>query len=40
MQGLYGVQPHFDLCNYFFRARLQQGSSMETMALDNVDIFV
>jgi hypothetical protein len=35
-----GVEPHFNLWNYFFRTRLQQGSSAEMVALGNVDIFV
>jgi hypothetical protein len=34
------IEPHFNLWNYFFRARLQQGSSMEMAALGSVDIFV
>jgi hypothetical protein len=35
-----GIEPHFNLYNYFFCARLQQGSCMKTMALGNVHIFV
>jgi hypothetical protein len=35
-----GIEPHFNPCNYFFRAWLRQGSDMETVALGNVDIFV
>jgi hypothetical protein len=35
-----GIEPHFNLWNYFFRARLQQGSGIEKAALGNVDIFV
>jgi hypothetical protein len=35
-----GIEPHFNLWNYFFRAWLQQGSSAETEALGNVHIFV
>jgi hypothetical protein len=35
-----GIEPHFNMWNYFFHARLQQGSGMETAALDNVDIFI
>jgi hypothetical protein len=26
-----GIEPHFDLWNYFFRARLQQGSNAKAM---------
>jgi hypothetical protein len=33
-----GIEPHFNMWNYFFHARLQQGSGVETAALDNVDI--
>jgi hypothetical protein len=35
-----GIEPHFNLCNYFFHAWLQQGSGTEMMTLGNVDIFV
>jgi hypothetical protein len=35
-----GIESHFNLWNYFFRARLQQGLGMEMAALGNVDIFV
>jgi hypothetical protein len=35
-----GIEPHFDLWNYFFSAQLQQGSDAEAVALGNVDIFV
>jgi hypothetical protein len=35
-----GVEPHFNLWNYFFRAQLQQGSGAEMAALGNEDIFV
>jgi hypothetical protein len=35
-----GIEPNFNLWNYFFHARLQQGSSTEMASLDNVDIFV
>jgi hypothetical protein len=35
-----GIEPHFDLWNYFFRAWLQQGSNVETAALGSVDILV
>jgi hypothetical protein len=35
-----GIEPHFDLWNYSFRARLQQGSDEEAMMLGSEDIFV
>jgi hypothetical protein len=35
-----GVEPLFNLWNYFFCTRLQQGSGAEMAALSNVDIFV
>jgi hypothetical protein len=35
-----GIEPHFNLLNYFFHARLQQGSSVEVAILVSVDIFV
>jgi hypothetical protein len=35
-----GIEPHFDLWNYFFRARLQHGSDAEAIVLGSVDIFV
>jgi hypothetical protein len=35
-----GIEPYFNLWNYFFCAWLRQGSDMETVALGNVDIFV
>jgi hypothetical protein len=35
-----GIEPHFDLQNYFFRAQLQQGSDAEAITFGNVDIFV
>jgi hypothetical protein len=28
-----GIEPHFDLWNYFFRAQVQQGSNAEMTAL-------
>jgi hypothetical protein len=34
-----GIEPHFDLWNYFFCARLQQGSDVEAVVLGSVDIF-
>jgi hypothetical protein len=35
-----GIEPHFNQWNYFFRARLQQGSSAKVAALGSVDIFL
>jgi hypothetical protein len=35
-----GIEPHFNLWNYFFCARLQQGLGMKMAALGNVDIFI
>jgi hypothetical protein len=35
-----GIEPHFDMWNYSFRARLQQGSDEEAMMLGSEDIFV
>jgi hypothetical protein len=35
-----GIELHFDLWNYFFCARLQQGSDMEEAVLGSVDIFL
>jgi hypothetical protein len=35
-----GIEPHFNLWNYFFCARLQHGLDVKTMALGNVDILV
>jgi hypothetical protein len=35
-----GIEPHFNLWNYFFCTQLQSGSGAETTALSNVDIFV
>jgi hypothetical protein len=35
-----GIEPHFDLWNYFFRARLRQGSDAEAAVWGSVDIFV
>jgi hypothetical protein len=35
-----GIERHFDLWNHFFRARLLQGSGMETTALGGVDLRV
>jgi hypothetical protein len=33
------IEPHFDLWNYFFRARLQQGSDAEAVVLGSMDLF-
>jgi hypothetical protein len=35
-----GIEPHFDLWNYLFRARLWPGSDMDAVVWGNVDIFV
>jgi hypothetical protein len=35
-----GIEPHFDVWNYFFLAWLQQGSDAEAAVLDSVVIFV
>jgi hypothetical protein len=35
-----GIEPHFNLWNYLFRAWLQQGSVAEAMALGSLDIFI
>jgi hypothetical protein len=35
-----GIEPHFNLWNYFFRARLQKGSDEETSAWGTVDNFI
>jgi hypothetical protein len=35
-----GIEPHFILWNYFFHARLRQGSDMEAVVLGSVDLFV
>jgi hypothetical protein len=35
-----GIESHFHVWSYFFRARLQQGSNTETAALGSVDILV
>jgi hypothetical protein len=35
-----GIEPRFDLWNYFFRARLQQGLDVEAVVLGSVDIFI
>jgi hypothetical protein len=35
-----GIEPHFNLWNYLFHARLQQGSGVEATVLGSVDIFI
>jgi hypothetical protein len=35
-----GIEPHFDLWNYFFYARLRPGSDAEAVVWGRVDIFV
>jgi hypothetical protein len=35
-----GIEPHFDLWNYFFRARLWQGLDTEAVVLGSLDLFV
>jgi hypothetical protein len=35
-----GIEPQFDQWNYFFHARLQQGSDSKAAVLGSVDIFV
>jgi hypothetical protein len=35
-----GIEPHFNLWNYFFRARLRPGMDVETTVWGSVDIFV
>jgi hypothetical protein len=35
-----GIETHFDLWNYFFHVRLQQGSDVEAAVLGSVDIFI
>jgi hypothetical protein len=35
-----GIEPHFNLCNYFFHARLRQGSDTKAAVLGSVDIYV
>jgi hypothetical protein len=34
-----GIEPHFDLWNNFFHARLRQGSGMEAAVLGGLDIY-
>jgi hypothetical protein len=35
-----GIEPHFDMWNYFFRTWLQQGSNTEEPMLGSVDIII
>jgi hypothetical protein len=35
-----GIEPHSNLWNYFFRARLQSSSDTEAVVLGGVDIYV
>jgi hypothetical protein len=35
-----GIEPHFNLWNYFFCARLRPGSNAEATVWGSVDIFV
>jgi hypothetical protein len=35
-----GIEPHFNLWNYFFHARLLHGSGMEVVVLGGVDLYV
>jgi hypothetical protein len=35
-----GIEPHFDLWNYFFCTQLPQGSDAEAVVLGCVDIFL
>jgi hypothetical protein len=35
-----GIEPHFDLWNYFFRARLRQGSDVKVIVSSCVNLFV
>jgi hypothetical protein len=39
-EGYMGIEPYFDLWNYFFRARLQLGSDTGAAVWGSVDIFV
>jgi hypothetical protein len=34
------IEPHFNLLNYFFHARLQQGSSVEVAILVSVEVAI
>jgi hypothetical protein len=35
-----GIEPHFELWNYFFCARLRQGLDAKVVVLGSVDLFV
>jgi hypothetical protein len=35
-----GIEPHFDLWNHFFRARLRHGSNTEAVVFVCVELFV
>jgi hypothetical protein len=35
-----GIEPHFNLWNYFFQTWLRQGSNAKVMVWGSVDIFV
>jgi hypothetical protein len=35
-----GIEPHFDLWNYFLRTWLRQGSDAEAVVWGSVDIFL
>jgi hypothetical protein len=37
---IWGLSPHFNQWNYFFRARLRQSSDVKAMVLDSVVIYV
>jgi hypothetical protein len=35
-----GIEPHFNMSNYFSLAQLRQGSNAEVVVLGSVDIYV
>jgi hypothetical protein len=39
-EGYMGIEPHFDLFNYFFHIRLRLGSATEAAVWDSVGISV
>jgi hypothetical protein len=39
-EGYMGIEPHFSLWNYFFRAQLRHGSNAEKAVLGSLDIYV
>jgi hypothetical protein len=39
-EAFMGIEPHLDLWNYFFRARLRQVSDATTTVLGSVDLLV